>query len=75
MKTELKKLIVFGVIITLFTSLYTAFLTVVMKQGFFTHHFLYNWLLLTIKTYVLLLPYVLITGRFTSALVNKIFKT
>ena len=74
MKPELKKLIVFGVIITLFTSAYATFLNTVMKQGFFTDDFLVNWLSLIPKTYLLLLPFVLITGRLTSALVERMFR-
>jgi len=75
MKPELKKLIVFGVIITFFTSAYTTFLNTVIKQGFLTDDFLVNWLSLIPKTYLLLLPFVLITGRLTSVLVERIFRT
>jgi hypothetical protein len=75
MKRELKKLIVFGVIITFFTSVYTAFLNTIMKQGFSADHFLANWLSLIPKTYLLLLPFVLITGRITSALVERMFRS
>ena len=74
MKPELKKLIVFGVIITFFTSIYTAFLNTFMKQGFSTEHFIVNWSSLVPKTYLLLLPFVLITGRITSALVERMFR-
>jgi hypothetical protein len=74
MKTELKKLIVFGVIITFFTSVYTAFLNTIMKQGFSDDHFLVNWLSLVPKTYLLLLPFVLVTGRITSIWVNRMFR-
>jgi hypothetical protein len=74
MKRELKKLVVFGMIITLFTSAYTAFLNTVMKQGFSSDHFFINWLSLIPKTYLLLLPFVLITGRITSIWVNRMFR-
>jgi hypothetical protein len=74
MKTELKKLIVFGVIIAFFTSAYTALLNTVMKQGFLTDHFLINWLSLIPKTYLLLLPFVLITGPAIRALVDRMFR-
>lgn len=74
MKPELKKLIVFGVIVTFFTSIYTSFLNTIMKQGFLTDDFLVNWLSMIPKTYLLLLPFVLISGRFTSALVDRMFR-
>ena len=74
MKTKLKKLVVFGVIIPFFTSVYTAFLNTIMKQGFSDDHFLINWLSLVPKTYIFLLPFVLITGRITSVLVERIFR-
>jgi hypothetical protein len=74
MKTEIKKLLVFGVIITFFTSTYAALLNTIMKQGFLTDHFFINWLTLIPGTYLFLLPFVLITGRFTRALVDRIFR-
>ena len=74
MKTELKKLIVFGVIIAFFTSAYAALLNTIMKQGFFTDHFLVNWLSLVPKTYLFLLPFVLITGPLIRALVDRMFR-
>ena len=74
MKTELKKLIVFGVIIAFFTSAYAALLNTIMKQGFFTDHFLVNWLSLVPKTYLFLLPFVLITGPPIRALVERMFR-
>lgn len=74
MKTEIKKLIVFGVIIAFFTSAYTAFLNTIMKQGLLTDHFFINWLRLIPKTYLLLLPFVLITGPVIKALVERMFR-
>jgi hypothetical protein len=74
MKPELIKLIVFGIIITFFTSAYATFLNTAMKQGFLTTDFLVNWLSLIPKTYMLFLPFVLITGRITSALVERMFR-
>lgn len=74
MKPELKKLIVFGVIITFFTSTYASFLNTIAKQGFLTGDFLVNWLSMIPKTYLLLLPFVLIMGRITSALVERMFR-
>jgi Protein of unknown function (DUF2798) len=74
MKTELKKLIVFGVIIAFFTSAYATFINTIMRQGFLTEHFFANWLGLIPKTYLLLLPFVLITGPIIRALVDRIFR-
>jgi uncharacterized membrane protein len=74
MKTELKKLIIFGVIIAFFTSAYAAFLNTIMKQVFLTDHFFANWLTLVPKTYLFLLPFVLITGPVIRALVDRMFR-
>lgn len=73
MKKATKKLIVFGVVIALFTSVYAAFLNTVMKQGFLTHDFFFNWVSAIPKTYLLMLPFVLITGRMVGILVDKMF--
>lgn len=75
MKTEIRKVIVFGVIIAFFTSAYAALLNTIMKQGFLTDHFFINWLSLIPKTYLLLLPFVLITGPVIRALVDRMFRT
>ena len=75
MKTEIKKVIVFGVIIAFFTSAYAAFLNTIMKQGFLTDHFFVNWLRLIPRTYLFLLPFVLITGPLIRALVDRMFRT
>ena len=74
MKTGNKKLIVFGVIIGFFTSAYTAFLNTIMKQGFLTDQFFVNWLNLIPKTYLFLLPFVLMMGPLTRALVDRMFR-
>lgn len=74
MKTEIKKLIVFGIIIAFFTSAYAAFLNTIMKQGFLTDHFFVNWLSLIPKTYLFLLPFVLIAGPVIRALVERMFR-
>ena len=74
MKTEFKKLIVFGLIIAFFTSAYAALLTTIMKQGFLTDHFFINWLSLIPSTYLFLLPFVLITGPLIRALVERMFR-
>ena len=74
MKTAIKKAIVFGVIITLFTSAYAALLNTLMKQGFLTDHFFVNWLSLIPRIYLFLLPFVLITGPVIRALVDRMFR-
>jgi len=74
MKTAIKKVIVFGVIITFFTSVYAALLNTLMKQGFLTDHFFVNWLSLIPRIYLFLLPFVLITGPVIRALVDKMFR-
>jgi hypothetical protein len=74
MKSEIKKLIVFGVIIAFFTSAYAAFLNTIMKQSLLTDRFFINWLSSIPKTYLLLLPFVLITGPFVRILVERIFR-
>lgn len=75
MKKELFKQIVFGVIVVLFTSAYTAFLNTLMKQGFLTENFFKNWINLTPKIYVLLLPFVLTVSFFVRNFVEKIFSS
>jgi hypothetical protein len=74
MKTQIKKVIVFGVIVAFFTSAYAAFLNTIMKQGFLTDHFFINWLSLIPKTYLFLLPFVLITGPIIRAWVDRMFR-
>lgn len=74
MTTALKKEIVFNLVITLATSTYAAFLNTVMKQGFFTDHFMINWFSLMPLIYLFLLPYVWIMGRVVRSLVNSLFR-
>ena len=74
MKTATKKLIVFVLIISLFTSTYASFLATIMKQGFLTDHFYINWLILIPRTYLFMFPFVLITGPITSTWVDKMFE-
>jgi hypothetical protein len=74
MKKEIKKLIVFGIIIAFFTSAYAAFLNTIMKQGFLTDHFFVNWIRVIPKTYLLLLPFVLLTGPVVRVLVERMFR-
>ena len=74
MTTEIKKLASFGIIISLLTSTYVTFLATFLKQGFLTENFLSNWARLIPKTYLAVLPFVLITGPLVRRLVEKIFK-
>lgn len=73
MKTEFKKLLAFGIIISLLTSAYVTFLGTIAKQGFFTSQFFINWLIQIPKTYLLVLPFVLLTGPLVRKIIDKIF--
>ncbi len=73
MSNEFKKLAVFGLIISLLTSTYVSFLGTVLRQGFWTDNFLYNWLILIPKTYIAVLPFVLLTGPLIRRFVDWIF--
>jgi hypothetical protein len=73
MTTEFKKLAVFGFIISLLTSTYVTFLGTVLKQGFATEQFIYNWISLIPKAYLAVLPFVLITGPIVRKIVDKLF--
>jgi len=75
MKRELFKQIVLGAIVVFFTSAYTAFLNTIMKQGFLTENFFSNWLKLTPKIYILLLPFVLTVSFIVRKFVERIFST
>jgi hypothetical protein len=73
MNRELQKLIVFGAIIAVFTSAYVTFLDTGLKQGFFTDGFWLKWLTLIPKAYIIVLPFILITGPLVRKLVDRIF--
>jgi hypothetical protein len=73
MNRELKKLIVFGILIAVLTSAYVTFLGTGLKQGFFTDGFWLNWLKLIPQAYFIVLPFILITGPFVRKLVDRIF--
>ena len=70
---ELKKLAVFGAIIAALTSTFVTFIGTGLKQGFFTENFWLNWLKLMPKAYIIVLPFVLITGPLVRKLVDRIF--
>lgn len=67
MKVEFKKIFLFGILISFLTSL-------VLGQGFNKINFYYNWLTLIPKTYLLVLPFVLITGSIIRTIINRIVK-
>lgn len=73
MNIELKKLMVFGVVISLLTSTYVSLLATVNTQGFFTPGFLLNWFALVPKAYLAVLPFVLITGPLVRKVVERLF--
>jgi hypothetical protein len=73
MSNEFKKLAVFGLIISLLTSTYVSFLGTIIRQGFGTENFVRNWLILVPKAYLVVLPFVLITGPLVRRLVDWIF--
>ncbi len=73
MSRELKKLALFGIIIAVLTSAYVTFLRTGLKQGFFTDSFWINWLRLIPKAYIIILPFILITGPIVRKLVDRIF--
>jgi hypothetical protein len=49
------------------------FLGTGLKQGFFTDGFWVNWLTLMPKAYIIVLPFILITGPLVRRLVDRIF--
>lgn len=73
MTTEFKKLLAFGIIISLLTSTYVTLLGTIAKQGFYSDQFIMNWIYQIPKTYLLILPFVLITGPLVRKTVDLIF--
>ncbi|MFC5269871.1 DUF2798 domain-containing protein [Adhaeribacter terreus] len=59
---------------SLLTSAYGTFLVTLMKQDFLSDYFFVNWLSLIPKTYLLVLPFTLITGPMIRALVERMFR-
>jgi len=74
MKTEFKKAIVFGTIISFLTSSNASFLKTIMYQSFLSDHFLINWLKEVPGFYLFILPFVLITGPLVRMLVDRMFR-
>lgn len=58
----------------MFTSTYVTFLGTGMKQGFFTAGFFINWLKLIPMAYIIVLPFILITGPLVRRIVDRIFR-
>jgi hypothetical protein len=73
MTTEFKKLLAFGIIISLLTSTYVTFLGAVLKQGLFSEHFFINWFSQIPKTYLFVLPFVLTTGPLVRKAIDFVF--
>jgi hypothetical protein len=73
MNREFKKLVLFGIIIAVFTTTYVTFLGTGLKQGFFTNGFFSNWMKLIPRAYLAVLPFILITGPLIRKLVDIIF--
>ena len=73
MSREYKKLALFGIIIAVFTSTYVTFLGTGLRQGFFTNGFWGNWLKLIPRAYIVVLPFILVTGPLVRKLVDRIF--
>lgn len=73
MNREFKKLVLFGMIITVFTSAYVTFLGTGMQQGFFTENFWSNWLKVIPKAYIVVLPFILVSGPLVRKLVDVLF--
>jgi len=70
---DFKKLAAFGLIIGVFTSSYVTFLGTGVKQGFFTENFFPNWISLIPKAYIVVTPFILLTGPIVRKLVDKLF--
>jgi hypothetical protein len=73
MTTEFKKLLAFGIIISLLTSTYVSFPGTMARQGLFAQHFILNWIVQIPKTYLFVLPFVLLTGPLARKVIDYIF--
>lgn len=73
MSEDFKKLAAFGLIIGVFTSTYVTFLGTGVKQVFFTENFYINWFSLIPKAYIVVTPFILITGPIVKKLVDRLF--
>ena len=74
MKIEHKEMILSSAIASAFTSAYASFLNRIMMQDLWSDHFLRNWLRLVPRTYMFLLPFVLIMGPVIKVIVGKILR-
>lgn len=71
MKLETKRLLLFGVLITMTTSLYVTFLGTYLTYGF-QSGFLAKWLGSVPRAYVVVLPYILLMGPLVQRLVRRL---
>ncbi|HQU96317.1 MAG TPA: DUF2798 domain-containing protein [Saprospiraceae bacterium] len=55
------------------TSSYVTFLGTGIKQGLFTDDFFVNWFSLIPKAYIVVTPFILLTGPLVRKVVDKIF--
>ncbi len=74
MTSEFKKLLAFGITISLLTSAYVTLLGTIAKQGLFSDQFIMNWISQIPKTYLLVLPFVLISGPLVRKLIDYSFQ-
>lgn len=73
MTTEFKKLLAFGIIISLLTSTYVTFLGTITKEGLYSDQFIIHWIVQIPKTYLFVLPFVLITGPLVRRAIDFFF--
>lgn len=71
MQLETKRLLLFGVLITMTASLYVTFLSTCLTYGF-RPGFLAMWLGSVPRAYVVVLPYLLLMGPLVQRLVRRL---
>lgn len=71
MKLETKRLLLFGVLITMTTSLYVTFLGTWLTYGI-RPGFLSQWLRGVPRAYLVVLPYILLMGPLVQRLVHRL---
>ena len=72
MNKERQKLIAFGVIVGLLMTMYTTFINLGMRQGFFTEGFWGHWLSMIALGYLVTLPFLLVTGYAVRRLLDRV---
>lgn len=73
MTTEFKKLLAFGIVISLLTSTYVTLLGTIARQGLHSDQFFMHWMSQIPKTYLYVLPFVLVTGPLVRKAIDVIF--